>query len=146
MRRMKYVPIFSFIPIVAAAWLAVENIVENALRASGCAGYDGDSAFKEGLFSAFPSIMLLTFVLLSHLGKALALNTLLASILYFAMLLHSYIHDKINNYAPCDYKGDESSLGNFLLGLVIVGVLVFVTFLYELLRLIMRALKGYKMR
>jgi hypothetical protein len=125
---MKYISTFSFFLIAAGAWLAVENTVENAFRCDG-SGYDGGRAFEEGLFSAFPSIMLLMFLLLSQLSKVLKFNILIANILYFYLMLNSYMHDRIINYAPCDRKGDESSLGNFFFGLLAVEVFAFLSIL-----------------
>ena len=126
---------------------AVVNSFRNAMRAStGCGEYSTSFVYHDALTGSalfiIPAAILLFIVKISWQKTSFTVAALLATTGYFAIVVYSFLHSELTRYAPCDHKGDDQSLGLFILGMIGVPfVWIIVWMVLELMKFLLLHLR-----
>jgi uncharacterized membrane protein YidH (DUF202 family) len=113
--------LFSYALSIGIGLIAAANSFQNAKRAShGCGEYSSNfvlsSAITEATTMLIPTLILLFLIFLSWQRTSSRISIVLITFAYSIFVFYTFLSDFTNAYAPCDRKGDESSLFIIILG------------------------------
>jgi hypothetical protein len=150
-RRINQQPglkIFACGSVIVSSLIAANGSFQNALRAShGCGEYsqqfDPSAAILDAGSMMIPSVILLTLILVPWHHSTARISSLLIALVYATLVFRISSSDFINQYAPCDRKGDESSLTIVIIDSFALPILwIFLTASLEIVLFVYSRLKN----